>query len=128
MYDLMPMHNWACIELKSEASQERTCIIGKSSHKSSFQSNREAPHPPLEAPGSKQGALQQISHCCYSFHPLCLCITLCLVLGGTRVCFFNSWSKMLTTRTHLVQVGHKTTLPPSLDIAFKDITLFTFFL
>ena len=34
---------------------------------------------------------------------------------------------MLTTRTHLVQVGNKTTFPPSLDIAFKDITLFIFF-
>lgn len=33
---------------------------------------------------------------------------------------------MLTTRKHLVQVGNKTTFPPSLDIAFKDITLFFF--
>lgn len=34
---------------------------------------------------------------------------------------------MLTTRKHLVQVGNKTTFPPSLDIAFKDISLFFFF-
>lgn len=38
------------------------------------------------------------------------------------VCFFNSRCKTLTTRKHLVQVGNKTTFPPSLDIAFEDIT------